>query len=165
MEQALRFRFLKAVVAFLVLPGVIAFGVPLFLRPAVPEGGTIHWTGLGAVAIGSILLLWCVRDFYVAGKGTLAPWSPPRKLVTTGLYRRSRNPMYLAVAAILIGWSMWFMSWTLLWYAVLVILAFHFRVVRGEEPWLAETHGDEWRRYAESVPRWFSLRRRVLIFH
>jgi len=155
MNHPLRFRFLSAVAAFLLLPGVIAFALPLALAPRAPATGMIHWAGPMLVATGTTLLLWCVRAFYVAGKGTLAPWAPPRELVTAGPYRRSRNPMYLAVATILIGWSLWFMSSILMWYTILVIVAFHLRVIRGEEPWLARQHGDEWRRYSESVPRWF----------
>lgn len=42
----------------------------------------------------------------------------------------------------------------LLAYAVLVMAAFHLRVVRGEEPWLARTHGAAWAHYASRVPRW-----------
>ena len=47
--------------------------------------------------VGSIGLLWCVRDFYVRGRGTLAPWAPPEHLVVIGLYRFTRNPMYIAI--------------------------------------------------------------------
>jgi protein-S-isoprenylcysteine O-methyltransferase Ste14 len=102
-----------------------------------------------------VALLWCVRDFYVAGKGTLAPWDPPRHLVVAGLYRYTRNPMYVAVTLLLIGWAWTFAASGLLFYAAGVALAFHLRVVFGEEPWLARTHGDAWRDYAARVPRWF----------
>ena len=59
--------------------------------------------GLLPLAIGIVLLLWCVRDFYVVGRGSLAPWAPPKNLVTIGLYRVTRNPMYVAVLTILCG--------------------------------------------------------------
>ena len=62
--------------------------------------------------------------------------------------------MYIAVSLILIGWAMAYRSTTLLTYAVMVMLAFHLRVVLGEEPWLARTHGEEWKRYKSRVPRW-----------
>ena len=97
---------------------------------------------------------WCVRDFYVAGRGTLAPWAPPRHLVTVGLYRFSRNPMYVAVTFMLIGWAICFASRSLAIYAACVALAFHLRVVFGEEPWLARTHGRAWDEYRAQVPRW-----------
>src|SRR5262249_9334378 len=94
------------------------------------------------------------RDFYVAGKGTLAPWDPPRRLVRVGLYRCSRNPMYLSVAVILIGWSFAYRSRTIAIYALIVIIAFQLRVIFGEDPWVARTYGAEWRDYAARVPRW-----------
>jgi protein-S-isoprenylcysteine O-methyltransferase Ste14 len=95
-----------------------------------------------------------VRDFYVSGGGTLAPWSPPQRLVVNGLYRWSRNPMYVGVVLILIGWSIWFSSRFLVEYCVAVAIMFHLRVLIGEEPWLAKVHGEEWTRYKKRVPRW-----------
>lgn len=142
----------RAVVAFLALPGTVAFVVPVLL--ARGEGHPFNGLGLIPLVIGTFLLLWCVRDFFVAGKGTLAPWTPPKHLVTIGLYRYSRNPMYVAVSLILLGWAWCFESSTLLVYALVVVLGFHLRVVWGEEPWLARTHGQEWQRYRARVPRW-----------
>lgn len=99
-------------------------------------------------------MLWCVRDFYVKGKGTLGPWDPPKNLVVSGLYKYSRNPMYIAVTAILIGWAMVFRAQSLWVYAVIVVLAFHVRVVFFEEKFLARTHGDQFTRYRAKVRRW-----------
>jgi protein-S-isoprenylcysteine O-methyltransferase Ste14 len=107
------------------------------------------------------LLLWCVRDFYVAGRGTLAPWAPPERLVIVGLYRLSRNPMYIAVLIILSGWSTLFASRTLWIYAALVAIGFHLRVTLGEEPWLARTHGATWAAYRAHVPRWLGIGSRL----
>jgi len=85
----------------------------------------------------------------------LTPWSPPVNLVVVGLYRYTRNPMYIAVTLILLGWAASFGLPGLYVYAAIVALAFHLRVVLGEEPWLARKHGAQWREYAERVPRWF----------
>jgi protein-S-isoprenylcysteine O-methyltransferase Ste14 len=105
------------------------------------------------------LLLWCVRAFYIYGRGTLAPWDPPQELVATGVYRLSRNPMYVAVVLVLWGWALSFRSRSLAIYAFGVMVAFHLRVVFGEEPWLARTHGESWVRYKAQVPRWLGVRR------
>ncbi len=149
-----RHRFWPAMIAFLLLPGSVAFLVPWLLRP-VPE--RVRVAGLPILAVGIVLLLWCVRDFYVSGRGTLAPWAPPTRLVIVGLYRVSRNPMYLAVLIILCGWAMTFASRGLWIYALIVAIAFHLRVVLGEEPWLARTHDAEWGRYRAHVPRWLGM--------
>ena len=143
--------FLQALAAFLALPGVVAFLVPWLLRPrsARPQAA-----GFPLLAVGAGLLLWCVRDFYVAGRGSLAPWAPPERLVTVGLYRLSRNPMYVAVLVILVGWAVLFGAARLWGYAAAVAAAFHLRVLYGEEPWLARRHGAEWAGYRERVPRW-----------
>ena len=151
--------FVRALLAFLALPGVVAFLVPLL----VIDTGT---SPLDPIALLPLLpgiagLFWCVRSFYVEGKGTLAPWSPPRHLVMGGLYRYSRNPMYVAVALILSGWAVLFGSPAHALYALAVVLLFHLRVVFGEEPWLARTHGDTWTRYRAEVPRWIGKGRQA----
>ncbi len=146
--------FWKALVAFLAMPGVLAFAVPgIWLWHA----GTLrlaHPLGLVVLGTGTLGLLWCVGEFYVQGKGTLAPWSPPQHLVTDGLYRVCRNPMYVSVLLVLVGWAASFASAGLIVYALVLGLAFHLRVVYGEEPWLARKHGARWQAYAARVPRW-----------
>ena len=147
--------FTRSLIAFLALPGMVAFVVPAAWLWCTERTQLTQPLGLLLVASGVIALLWCVRDFYVPGKGTLAPWAPPEKLVTVGLYRYSRNPMYASVALLLLGWGVSFGSWGLFVYAFIVVIAFHLRVIFGEEPWLARRHGNEWQRYAAGVPRRF----------
>src|SRR5689334_22314440 len=101
--------FLRAVLAFLACPGMVAFVVPLFLIAAGPRTVVEPW-GWMPLALGVTILLLTVREFYVAGRGTLAPWEPPVTLVTSGLYRFSRNPMYVGVLLILAGWTVLFWS-------------------------------------------------------
>src|SRR5262249_40325503 len=149
----MRGMFFRAVFAFLVLPGMVAFVIPfLLVRPDLNEY-SLNAVGLIALILGLVLLLRCVRDFYVAGKGTLAPWSPPKNLVVVGLYRYSRNPMYISVAMILAGWALAFRSRPLWIYFIFVVLLFHLRVVFGEEPWLAKRHGAAWVQYKARVRR------------
>ena len=69
--------------------------------------------------------------------------------------------MYIAVVLVLWGWALGFRSGVIAVYALLVMLAFHLRVILGEEPWLARTHGEEWVRYKAQVPRWFGFHRRI----
>lgn len=149
--------FLRALFAFLALPVIVAFAIPwLILLPLDHERFTSTVFGWIPATAGILILLWCVRDFYVYGKGTLAPWSPPKTLVTTGLYRFSRNPMYLGVLAITTGWALLTGSPILAAYTVFLALAFHIRVVRYEEPWLRQQFPSAWQDYSHRVGRWFS---------
>jgi protein-S-isoprenylcysteine O-methyltransferase Ste14 len=148
--------FLRAAIAFLALPGMVAFVIPLLL---ITPTGRRHWVepwGLVPVGVGLVVLAGTVREFYVAGRGTLAPWSPPRTLVTSGLYRYSRNPMYVGVLLILWGWAIGLRSWPLALYAAGVAVAFHVRVLLHEEPFLARTHSEAWDAYRARVGRWLS---------
>jgi protein-S-isoprenylcysteine O-methyltransferase Ste14 len=146
--------FLRALFAFLALPGIVAFAVPIWWLVSSSRTAVVQPAGLLPLVVGCAGLLWCVRDFYVFGKGTLAPWSPPRHLVVAGLYRHSRNPMYLSVLLILLGWAISFDVRGLYGYALIVAAAFHLRVVFAEEPWLARTHGAAWDDYVRRVRRW-----------
>ena len=155
---------LRALLAFLVLPGLVAFAIPLLIAwPRVREA-SFNALALILLVPGITLLLWCVRDFLVTGKGTLAPWDPPRNLVVSGPYRYSRNPMYVGVSLVLWGWAIAFGSWALVLYALIVMVAFHVRVLVNEEPYLARTHGRRWDDYRARVPRWIFQSRRAVVF-
>ena len=138
--------FLRALIAFLLLPGIVAGALPAYLCTA---NGDVVFDRIAILpfAVGVWFLLWCVRDFYVAGTGTLAPWDPPKHLVAIGLYRWSRNPMYVSVTVILAGWITLCWSASMIVYALIVVAMFHLRVILAEEPYLARTHGAVWEDY------------------
>ncbi len=146
--------FIRALIAFLVLPGVVAGLAPLWIAGRDAHLAQTAPYGIALLSIGFLLLLWCVRDFYVSGKGTLAPWDPPKRLVVVGLYRFVRNPMYLAVLTVVAGWSLVFGSVRLGWYLCLLAVGFHLRVLLFEEPWLSRQFGADWEAYSKAVPRW-----------
>ncbi len=151
---------LGAILAFLAMPAIVAGVVPWLLLRSDRWRGAPEAPGLALVALGVAGLLWCVRDFYVIGKGTLAPWAPPRRLVVRGLYRFVRNPMYVSVLATVAGLAWWRASPALAAYAAALAIAFHLRVVLGEEPGMAARFGEEWTAYRAAVRRWVPGRRR-----
>ena len=145
----------RAIFAFLALPGVVAYVVPVLIAPADIANTVWQWPGVTLITAGSALLLWCVREFYVTGKGTLAPWSPPRELVMTGPYRWSRNPMYVSVLLVVLGWVLFYRSAVLLAYLASLAVAFQLRIVLYEEPRLSAGFGGAWVHYRAEVGRWF----------
>ena len=148
----------RAILAFFALPGVVAFAIPILVAGWLQSLSLQSPLGLAVIVPGLLLLLWCVREFYVAGHGTLAPWTPPKYLVVTGPYRYCRNPMYIGVELILLGWAEFYRSALLLLYAAGVAVAFHLRVVLAEEPRAAQIFGEDWSTYRARTPRWLYWR-------
>lgn len=112
-------------------------------------------------AVGAILILAGVPGivdafarFALQGLGTPAPIAPPQNLVVTGLYRYVRNPMYVAVVAIILGQAVLIGDWRLIAYGALLWLSFHVFVVAYEEPTLGLTFGQEYEAFRAAVPRW-----------
>src|SRR5258708_9505183 len=93
----------KAIAAFAALPGVVAFAAPIAIGTSA--GRPVQQVAVAVIVLcfGTLLLLWCVREFYVAGRVTMAPWAAPKQLVVSGPYRLSRNPMYVGVVTLIIG--------------------------------------------------------------
>ncbi|HEY6218996.1 MAG TPA: methyltransferase [Gemmatimonadaceae bacterium] len=148
---------LRALSFFLIAPGSIVFLVPLWINGDdwTPRAGQLgRVVAIALFAIGMGILLWCFRDFVVRGRGTPAPYDPPRKLVVEGLYRFTRNPMYVGIVTALFGESLWRWSSSLALYAIAVAVAFHLRVLLYEEPKLTELFGEEFLTYKRQVPRW-----------
>ena len=144
----------RALVSVLVLPGIFAGIVPWVMAAFDPWRG--NGFDLGAVVLGAGIgiVILCVRDFLVIGRGTLAPWDPPRKLVVVGLYRYVRNPMYVGVLTIILGTAICTGSPLVAAYAIFVAVVFHLRVIQYEEPRLGEMFGEEWAAYSRTVSRW-----------
>jgi protein-S-isoprenylcysteine O-methyltransferase Ste14 len=109
---------------------------------------------LAVIALAHVVLLPQVVAFVRHGEGTHAPFDPPRRLVTGALYRRVRNPMYLAYTAIIAAEALFFESLALLAYAGVFWLLAHTFVVKVEEPGLDQRFGPAWRDYRSRVPRW-----------
>jgi protein-S-isoprenylcysteine O-methyltransferase Ste14 len=152
--STLNLLLIRAFVAFLTLPVVVGGLVPWLLLPS--DRWRVGGTALGwpVLVLDACVVLWCVRDFYAIGKGTLAPWDPPRKLVVVGLYRFMRNPMYVGVLGFVAGLSLLWGSPLLAAYTGVLALAFHLRVVLYEERVLARQFPNEWAQYRGAVNRW-----------
>ena len=145
----------------LVMPGTAAVYVPLWLagdRSVAPAPGgwldTLGIVGVLAIAAGAGVYGWCVWDFATFGRGTPAPIDAPRKLVVRGLYRYTRNPMYLGVLTVVCGWALLFHSMILMFYGLALATCFQLFIVLYEEPHLEQQFGEEYRRYRGRVGRW-----------
>lgn len=155
-------RRLKAAVGtslFLALaPGVVAGVVPWWITGW--EASEPRWwppvRGLGLVLLGSaaVVLLHAFARFVWEGLGTPGPAAPTENLVVGGLYRHVRNPMYLAVAAAIVGQALWLGRPVLLPYAIGVTLANAAFVRWYEEPTLARQFGAQYTTYRAAVPGW-----------
>ena len=103
---------------------------------------------------GVAVLLYCLQLFARLGDGTPVPTQPPRRLVLSGLYRYTRNPIYVADVAILFGLFLHRGELALLIYALVMTAALHLWMVWREEPELCRRFGEAYVRYMRSVPRW-----------
>jgi protein-S-isoprenylcysteine O-methyltransferase Ste14 len=150
----------KTLIFTVLVPGTVAVLIPNRLVSAAAARGSValgsfHYVGVGLIVAGALIYLWCAWDFAFAGKGTPAPIDPPKELVVKGLYKYVRNPMYIGVLSLVLGQAIWYESSRLFAYAVVVFLLFSAFVFLYEEPALTQKFGDSYRRYCETVPRWF----------
>jgi protein-S-isoprenylcysteine O-methyltransferase Ste14 len=153
---------LKTIIFTFVVPGTVTVVLPYWLL-ATPSTQPMHvgffrYFGILAILVGVAIYLWCAWDFTFAGKGTPAPIDPPKELVVRGLYRYTRNPMYVGILSILLGEAFLFSSQRLFVYAAIVFSLFFVFVTLYEEPHLKKKFGEPYRRYCNNVPRWLPLR-------
>ncbi len=147
---------LKSLLWLILVAGLGAGYVPFALLPKSPqvETGFFAYLAFPLWLLGGVIVLWCFWDFTFKGHGTPNPSVPPKELVTTGLYRYIRNPIYVGTLTIIIGHFLWFKTIWMLAYSVVVFLVFHLFVALYEEPTLKEKFGMTYENYCKSVPRW-----------
>ncbi len=152
--------FVKNLIFTFVVPGTVAVYVPFFLF----TNGDARFS-VAAVAevilllTGGAIYFRCVWDFASFGRGTPAPIDPPKHLVVRGLYRHTRNPMYVGVLAVIFGWALMFHSLPLAVYGLCVAACFHLFVVLYEEPHLTRVFGLSYLQYCSRVSRWLPVRK------
>jgi protein-S-isoprenylcysteine O-methyltransferase Ste14 len=138
-----------------VAPGTVAGLIPAWISdgrtvtasvPLILPGGLL-------LGLGGLLLLDCFRRFVRHG-GTPAPIAPTERLVVTGAYRHVRNPMYVAVVALILGQAALFADWRLLAYGLAVWAGFHAFVLAYEEPTLRRQFPADYAAFFAAVPRW-----------
>jgi protein-S-isoprenylcysteine O-methyltransferase Ste14 len=143
------------VIAPLVLAGFIPWSVTHWeFRPAFFGVDLTRILGGILISVGVPGLVDSFARFALEGLGTPAPVAPTQRLVVTGPYRYVRNPIYIAVVAVIFGQALLFGDWRLLWYGALLWLSFHVFVVIYEEPTLKQTFGTEYESFRTNVPRW-----------
>jgi len=143
----------------LVAPGSLTVLVPYGLLRSARGTHALELTasglaGLLPLGVGVGIYCWCAYDFVVSGRGTPDPWAAPRALVSRGLYRFVRNPMYVGVVSIVLGEAVLFGAGVLVLYAAILLMGFHVRVLLYEEPTLRRLFGSAYDAYCAEVPRW-----------
>ncbi|HEY3403849.1 MAG TPA: isoprenylcysteine carboxylmethyltransferase family protein [Ohtaekwangia sp.] len=142
-------------------PGVVTGLVPYLLvrndiQQIIQQPFIIHhYLGILIFLPGLVILIHCISKFATEGKGTLSPADPTKQLVIKGLYKYSRNPMYVGVMLLLIGEGVFIWTSSSLWtYVLSVFVAFNLFIVLREEPRLKRDFGSAYDIYRKSVRRW-----------
>lgn len=140
-------------------------GLVLIFVPSrvLSSSGILRPTAIGAWQIAGILLgtagatlaLSCIAAFVFLGRGTPAPFDPPRRLVIRGPYRFVRNPMYIGAGLAVAGAAAFYQSIALLGYVGVLLLVTHLFVVAYEEPTLRQNFGEDYLAYCARTGRWW----------
>jgi len=143
----------------IIAPGTVAGIVPWWISRWRIQAPFLHFYGFRVTGILFILaslpvLLDSFARFALQGLGTPAPPFPTRHLVVTGLYRYVRKPMYVAVVGLIAGQALLLGNRALLFYAIIVWMAFQIFVLLYEEPVLRKTYTAEYEVFCRNVPRW-----------
>jgi len=158
-DPSIVFTLLKLALFTVLVPATVTVWLPLYAFYPAIRHQHLEWNAtasgaLLAMATGIAGYLWTALDFAFHGKGTPAPIDMPKVLVVRGLYRYTRNPMYISVLCVLLGESLLFWSVELLRYAAGVAVMFYIWVLIQEEPTLRRKMGPAYEQYCKDVPRW-----------
>jgi protein-S-isoprenylcysteine O-methyltransferase Ste14 len=152
----------RHLLSVLALPLTMTVIVPVWIArrsgvgwqpPATAAEAVAVGCGVAALAIGLTLFVSSLYWFATRGRGTLAPWDPPRRLVVGGPYRYVRNPMISGVVFVLVGEALVLRSrphaiWALGFLVVNLVY-----IPLFEEPQLEQRFGDDYREYKRHVRR------------
>jgi protein-S-isoprenylcysteine O-methyltransferase Ste14 len=157
--KARGFAILGTAIFLFVAPGTVAGYIPWRIgkwQVHAPFFGLValRWMGALLMLAGIVLLMDAFARFALQGIGTPAPIFPTRHLVVSGSYRYVRNPMYVAVVALILGQGLLFGSARVFMYGPCVWLAMHLFVLIYEEPTMKRSFPADYAIFSAHVPRW-----------
>ena len=158
-------RAVGAILFFVLAPGTLAGLIPWWItawrvQQSFPGSWIPRLAAAALIVAGLASIVESFVRFVTVGLGTPAPVAPPTRLVVSGQYRYVRNPMYVAVLAIITGQALLLGSRVLLLYAAALWAAFHLFVTLDEEPKLRAQFGDSYLEYRRNVRRWWPRARK-----
>jgi protein-S-isoprenylcysteine O-methyltransferase Ste14 len=152
---------LNTIIFSILAPGGVTIGIPYLLLNSplnIPllqfEPTAFRWLSIFLMMAGFLIYLWCTTDFVMRGRGSPNPDAAPTRLVVSGLYRYTRNPMYVGLLTVIVGEGLWVGSALLFLFAMVAFIIVHLRVLHYEEPTLLKLFGDDYSAYRKRVPRW-----------
>jgi protein-S-isoprenylcysteine O-methyltransferase Ste14 len=150
---------IRSALFFLIAPGTVVGVIPWWLsrwKAHTPFFGitSLPYCGVALICIGIAVLFDCFVRFVTKGQGTPAPTMPTQLLVVEGLYRYTRNPMYLGITFALLGQGLLLANMRVIAFATISWLVTHFFVLFYEEPRLTKEFGGGYLAYLSNVPRW-----------
>jgi protein-S-isoprenylcysteine O-methyltransferase Ste14 len=143
----------------IILPVNVLVFIPAILLYVTDYQWTVVHPGLYLVGgvlfvFGLFLACWTMRLFATQGRGTAAPWNPPKKLVVSGPYKYVRNPMITSVLSMLLAESLILGSYWIFGLFVLFFIGNTIYFPMFEEKDLEKRFGESYRKYKRHVPRW-----------
>jgi protein-S-isoprenylcysteine O-methyltransferase Ste14 len=153
---------IRLAVFAVVVPGTTLVFIPLQILRSGWGGrialGALAYAGWIPLVAGVLLMLWCWYDFAMRGRGTPAPYDPPRQLVVSGPFHVVRNPMYVSGVWMLLGEALITGAPALALYAVVFWAFTATFVVLYEQPTLRRKFGEAYVEYCARVPAWLPRR-------
>jgi len=147
-------------------PGLLIVLVPYLMARGHHSSAWMLWAGWLVTLVGGVVYGSCVLQFLLAG-GTPAIFftrhlrfligEEPAKLVQQGLYKYSRNPMYLGAFTLVAGQALLYGSCRVATYAAAIAVIFQVMVVFLEEPHVRKKGGADYEAFCARVPRWIGL--------
>ena len=132
---------------------IVAYGVDYFWPIGLGGSFVIKYIGILVVILGIFVVILASRYFKHA-ETNIEPWKPTTKIISTGIYGYSRNPIYLAFCLVQIGIAVFLNSfWILVSIIVSASLVYHI-AIKKEEGYLETKFGDDYIRYKKKVRRW-----------
>jgi protein-S-isoprenylcysteine O-methyltransferase Ste14 len=136
---------LAAIITMIALHAVAPLAI--VVRPPFSYAGSLF------LATGAVMIIWSRRAFQAVGT-PITPFTKSTELILHGLYRWSRNPMYLGTVLLLTGVATLLGTLAPLLVVIVVFLILQERFIRREERLLEDSFGDRYRAYRRSVRRW-----------
>ncbi len=135
------------------LLGFLALGrISMAVFPGTPFG-IAKIIGGALVLSGIALMFWAVAAFR-AHQTSVVPHQTPARIITSGPFARSRNPIYLGDVLVLGGAILWWGAWPALVLIPVFVWILLRRFIAPEEVRMKESFGDEFQQYSQKTPRW-----------